>query len=145
MIGPSKMALTSVEERDDESRFENTSIKMLSTAGKGSAMKFSPTSDVKRGGQHAMNLNIAFGGHSNEQLLRRLENSAIPTATLKMPLPPHQTTTTAASKVSDETTSADKQSQKLSSNNQGNGRRLKPCEEIILDFGKYAEEEQQTE
>ena len=107
MIGPSKMALTSVEERDDESRFENTSIKMLSTAGKGSAMKFSPTSDVKRGGQHAMNLNIAFGGHSNEQLLRRLENSAIPTASPKMPLL-HQTTATAASKVSDETTSADK-------------------------------------
>ena len=76
MIGPKQMALTCVEERDDESRFENTSYKMISTAGKGSAIKFSPTSEAK---QIEPIASLKVFGDSNEKLIRSLENT---TATL---------------------------------------------------------------
>ena len=72
MIGPKQMALTCVEERDDESRFENTSYKMISTAGKGSAFKFSPTSDAKK---IEPITSLKVFGDSNEKLIRSLENT----------------------------------------------------------------------
>lgn len=66
LIAPDKMALTCVVERDDESRYGDTSFKMISTTNKGSPTKFLtaevlPEGDEDRG--------VIIFGDSHEKLL----------------------------------------------------------------------------